>query len=88
MLFLYTFRKIGDMKKVNDTKLDFFTNIVYEVRTSTNSIIGLCNEAENENVISIFKESKEICISRLILALFYKFLKETDYKEYDYIIYR
>ncbi|MCQ2979202.1 MAG: response regulator [Clostridia bacterium] len=54
-ILLYTFRKIGDMKKVNDTKLDFFTNIVYEVRTSTNSIIGLCNEAENENVISNVK---------------------------------
>lgn len=47
-ILLYTYRKIVDNNQMNDTKLDFFTNIVYEVRTSTNSIVGLCNEAEKE----------------------------------------
>lgn len=43
-------RKQNDMDLINDTKLDFFTNIVYEVRTSTNSIVGFCNEAEKEQL--------------------------------------
>lgn len=52
-LILVLFRKQQELNNLNENKIDFFTNVIYEVRTSTNSIMALCDEVEKENEDSI-----------------------------------
>lgn len=68
-ILLAILRKRKELDSINDVKLDFFTNIVYEVVTSASSIIGFCNEAEKESesqTVSTYLNNSKVELNKLL----------------------